>query len=772
MDQLDKGCLSSMYKAIKVIVKGKVQGVGFRPFIYYLSKKYHLNGSVQNNLDGVIILAEGEEGQLEKMVDEIKRNPPKIAKINEINIYQIPLAHYKKFTIIPSRKNGDSIPWIPCDAAICEKCLEEMNDPYNRRFQYPFINCTQCGPRYTIINRLPYDRSDTTMKEFPMCHDCKVEYEDPMNRRHHAQPICCSDCGPTVTLYNQGGKSLAGNQLAITKTVDLIKQGKIVAIKGIGGFHLACDAYQEKVVDQLRLRKKRPQKPLAIMVKSIEVARNLCFVSSQEENLLTSPEMPIVILKRKREGVVPPNISPGLSTIGVMLPYTPLHHLLFENHKLECIVMTSANPSGLPMLYSDDHLEHLQNICDNILTHNRKIDFPIDDSVVQCDAENAIFVRRARGFVPEPLKTTSNVDHIIALGGNQKNTFSVGKQNNIVMSPHVGDLENEEMIDSFEEQLHHYKEFLGVKEKYVAIDKHPLYASTAIAKKLNRKIISIQHHHAHQVSCMEDNGLNEPCLGIILDGTGYGEDGHIWGFEFLYGDAKSYERLAHLQYTPLPGGEKAVKEPWRNAVGMLLYYWPQEGKELCMELFPERLTEINIMEQMIVHQMNTPMAGTCGRLFDAISAILGICSISTYEGEAAIKLSEYMNRTELKNTNEMYSFHIKTNILNQLQLDLSPMFFQIIQDKIQQQSITAIVQKFHNTLVSCCVQMVLKVVRNRPDLNRTVVLSGGSFQNVFLTREIQKGLQKEGFNVYTHKHVPCHDGGLSLGQIIIAAHQL
>ncbi len=761
-----------MYKAIKVIVKGKVQGVGFRPFIYYLSKKYHLNGSVQNNLDGVIILAEGEEGQLEKMVDEIKRNPPKIAKINEINIYQIPLAHYKKFTIIPSRKNGDSIPWIPCDAAICEKCLEEMNDPYNRRFQYPFINCTQCGPRYTIINRLPYDRSDTTMKEFPMCHDCKVEYEDPMNRRHHAQPICCSDCGPTVTLYNQGGKSLAGNQLAITKTVDLIKQGKIVAIKGIGGFHLACDAYQEKVVDQLRLRKKRPQKPLAIMVKSIEVARNLCFVSSQEENLLTSPEMPIVILKRKREGVVPPNISPGLSTIGVMLPYTPLHHLLFENHKLECIVMTSANPSGLPMLYSDDHLEHLQNICDNILTHNRKIDFPIDDSVVQCDAENAIFVRRARGFVPEPLKTTSNVDHIIALGGNQKNTFSVGKQNNIVMSPHVGDLENEEMIDSFEEQLHHYKEFLGVKEKYVAIDKHPLYASTAIAKKLNRKIISIQHHHAHQVSCMEDNGLNEPCLGIILDGTGYGEDGHIWGFEFLYGDAKSYERLAHLQYTPLPGGEKAVKEPWRNAVGMLLYYWPQEGKELCMELFPERLTEINIMEQMIVHQMNTPMAGTCGRLFDAISAILGICSISTYEGEAAIKLSEYMNRTELKNTNEMYSFHIKTNILNQLQLDLSPMFFQIIQDKIQQQSITAIVQKFHNTLVSCCVQMVLKVVRNRPDLNRTVVLSGGSFQNVFLTREIQKGLQKEGFNVYTHKHVPCHDGGLSLGQIIIAAHQL
>jgi hydrogenase maturation protein HypF len=771
MDQLDKGCLSSMYKAIKIIVTGKVQGVGFRPFIYHLSKKYQLNGMVQNNLNSVTIMVEGQERNLEKMVDEIKRYPPKLAKINEINIHQIPLAHYKEFTIIPSKKNGRSISWIPADAAICKKCLDELNDPYNRRFHYPFINCTQCGPRYTIINRLPYDRPNTTMKEFPMCHDCEEEYEDPSNRRHHAQPICCSDCGPTVTLYDQGGKLLAENQSAIMQTIDLIKQGKIVAIKGIGGFHLACDAYQESVVDRLRLLKKRPQKPLAVMVKSLEVASDFCHISSNEEDLLTSYEMPIVILKRKREGVLPQNISPGLSTIGVMLPYTPLHHLLFKKHKLECIVMTSANPSGFPILYKATHLEPLQNICDYILTHNRKIEFPIDDSVVQCDEENTIFVRRARGFVPEPLKTTSNVDHIIALGGNQKNTFSVGIQNNIVMSPHVGDLENEEMFASFEEQLQHYKEFLGVKEVNVAVDKHPLYTSTSIAQKLNRKIISIQHHHAHHVSCMEDNGLTEPCLGIILDGTGYGEDGNIWGFEFLYGDAKSFERLAHLKYTPLPGGEKAVKEPWRNAVGMLLYYWPQKGKELCMELFPERLIEINIMEQMIVHQMNSPMAGTCGRLFDAISAILGICTISTYEGEAAIKLSDCMNRTKLESTGEMYSYHLITSTPNQLQLDLSPMIFQIIKDKLQQ-STTAIIQKFHTTLVSCCIQMILKLLRNRPELNRTVVLSGGSFQNVFLAREIQKGLQKEGFNVYTHKHVPCHDGGLSLGQIIIAANQL
>lgn len=772
MDQLDKGCLSSMYKAIKVIVKGKVQGVGFRPFIYQLSKKYHLNGTVQNNLNSVTITVEGQEKNLEKMLDEIKRYPPKLAKIIEININQIPLVHHEEFTIIPSRKIGDSIPWIPSDAAICENCLEEMKDPNNRRFHYPFINCTQCGPRYTIINRLPYDRSNTTMKDFPMCHDCEVEYEDPSNRRHHAQPICCSNCGPTVTLYNQGGKLLAENQSAITQTADLIKQGKIVAIKGIGGFHLACDAYQEKVVDELRLRKKRPQKPLAIMVKSLEVVRNFCYISSREEELLTSPEMPIVILKRKREVKLPANISPGLSTIGVMLPYTPLHHLLFEHLQLEGIVMTSANPSGLPMLYSDDHLEHLQSICDYTLTNNRKIEFPIDDSVVECDGKNMIFVRRARGFVPEPLQTTSNVNHIIALGGNQKNTFAVGKQNQIVMGPHVGDLDNEEMIASFEEQLRHYQEWLVMKEPYLAVDKHPLYESTSIAKRFNRKVISIQHHHAHHVSCMEDNGIKESCIGIILDGTGYGGDGNIWGFEFLYGDSISFERLAHLKYTPLPGGEKAVKEPWRNAVGMLLFYWPQEGKELCMKLFPERLKEINIIEQMIVHQINTPMAGTCGRLFDAISAILGICSISTYEGEAAIKLSDYMYRTLLVSKDEIYPFHLKTHSPNQHQLDLSPMIYQIIHDKLQQQTIPEIIQKFHTTLVTCCIQMVLTMVRNRPDLNRTVVLSGGSFQNVFLAREIQKGLQKEGFNVYRHKHIPCHDGGLSLGQIIIAAHQL
>ncbi len=759
-----------MRRALKIEVNGRVQGVGFRPFVYSLSKKYHLTGTVQNNKDSVIIIAEGTNEQLVRMVEKLKMSPPRLSKINEIIICEIAPAGYEEFLIVPSQEDGDSIPFISVDAAVCDDCLEEMTDLSNRRFQYPFINCTQCGPRYTIIESQPYDRPYTTMREFTMCPLCREEYEDPANRRHHAQPICCSVCGPTVILRNQAGEPLAENQQAISHTIDLIKKGRIIAIKGIGGYHLACDAYQESTVARLRQKKNRPQRPLAVMVQSIDAARSLCHISDREEEMLTSPEMPIVVLTRKGDFSLPANLSPGLSTIGVMLPYSPLHHLLFWESGLECLVMTSANRSGLPIQYKADSLDDLQEMCDYFLTHNRQIYLPIDDSVIQCNGENPLYLRRARGFAPDPIQTNSLADQIIALGGNQKNTFAIGKKNHVVMSPHIGDLENEEMIHCFEEQLHHFKDWLGVEEKYVAVDKHPLYASASIAKRLNGKVIPVQHHHAHHVSCMEDNGLEEPCFGIILDGTGYGEDGNIWGFECLYGNAASFERLAHLRYAPLPGGERAVKEPWRNAVGMLLYYWPKEGKELAHQLFPDKMKEINVMEQMIKFQINAPFAGTCGRLFDAVSAILGICSTSTYEGEAAIKLSDYMNDIpHMDSPKETYPFHLQTSNQNELQLDVSPMIYQIIQEKLQQHSTTKIIQTFHRTIVSCCVQMVLTLVENRPELNKTVVMSGGSFQNIYLAREIHRCLRKEGFNVYTHKNVPCHDGGLSLGQLIIAA---
>lgn len=761
-----------MYKALKIIVNGRVQGVGFRPFVYSLAKKYELAGTIQNNVDSVVIHIEGEEEQVAKMVKKLETSSPKMAKINEIRVIEAPLVHYKHLIIAKSKETGSSFPWMAPDAAICEQCVEEMKDPSNRRFQYPFINCTQCGPRYTIIEKLPYDRANTMMNEFIMCPECEKEYQDLDNRRHHAQPICCSKCGPKITLYNRNRDSLATNQQAIMQTVDLLKQGKIIAIKGIGGYHLACDAKQEKAVELVRLRKQRPQRPLAIMVKSLATARTLCHISKHEEEWLTSSERPIVILQRKKDARLPINLSPGLSTLGIMLPYTPLHHLLFENDRLEYIVLTSANPSGLPIQYKEDSFHHLIKLSDYVLTYDRKIYVPTDDSVVQCNEENTLFLRRARGFVPDPIKTNTNVERIIALGGNQKNTFAIGKQHHIVLGPHIGDLDHEEMICSFEDHLHYYKKWLDIEEKYVAIDQHPLYTATSIAKKLQGKVIPIQHHHAHHVSCMEDNELKEPCLGIILDGTGYGEDGHIWGFECLYADAYSFERLGHLQYTPLPGGDRAVREPWRTAVGMIFHYWPQEGKELAAKLFPDKEKEITIIGKMVHHQMNTPIAGTCGRLFDAISAILGICSLSTYEGEAAIKLADYMSIPYDATVEEMYPYHLKTNKHNMLELDLSPMIYQIIQDKLKQTPIADIIQTFHHTIVSCCVQMILTIIKNRPELNRTVVLSGGSFQNIYLAREIKKRLQREDFSVYTHKQVPCHDGGLSFGQIIIAAHTI
>ncbi|WP_216828473.1 carbamoyltransferase HypF [Alkalihalobacterium elongatum] len=755
-------------KSIKISITGRVQGVGFRPFVYSLAIKYQLTGIVQNNLDGVLILAEGEELPLSQMVAELKEKRPRLAIIRSITVEKQSLKGYTQFSILQSDDKGGTIPWMPTDTAICDNCLLEMSDPTNRRYQYAFTNCTQCGPRYTIISKLPYDRTMTTMNSFKMCKQCQKEYDDPMNRRHHAQPICCSDCGPTISLSDDTGNEIASDYVAITKTQALIKQGKLITIKGVGGFHLTCDAHQKDAISRLREMKKRPQRPLAVMVKSIDVAKKICLISKKEEAILKSPEMPIVILQKRKDCPLPNNLSPHLSTLGVMLPYTPLHHLLFDHLNLEFLVMTSANPSGLPIYFKDEELPLLQNLSDYTLYHNRPIEHPIDDSVVQCDGEGVSFIRRARGYTPDPLLTKANVDQIIALGGNQKNTFAIGKPNHIVMSGHIGDLDSEEMVGFYKKQQNHFKNYLCFQEKYAAIDKHPEYETTLIGNELKGRIISVQHHHAHHVSCMADNGLEEPCLGIILDGTGYGEDGHIWGFEWLYGNASSFERLAHLRYSPLPGADKAVREPWRNAIGMILHYWPEEGVDLATQLFPERVEEVHIIKNMIDKKVNTPLAGTCGRLFDAVSAILGICLESTYEGEAAIQLSDFMNRTN-KDEQKIYPYTIQLIENGLFQLDVSPMIYEIIQDHLHQLEPEKIIATFHETIISACVKMLLTFIKRRPTLNRNVILSGGSFQNLYLARQIKSRLKKEGFSVYTHKKVPCNDGGLSLGQLLIAS---
>lgn len=763
-----------MLQTYHITVHGRVQGVGFRPFIYALAHKYCVTGTVQNNRNNVQIFVEGTETRLQKMLNELKESPPPLSKIQEITIKEVPFIGFEEFSIIPSQSEEiHTVPFVPVDAGTCEHCLEELADPNNRRFEYPFINCTQCGPRYTIITNLPYDRPFTTMSEFAMCPLCQQEYEDPINRRHHAQPICCSTCGPTVTLKTNKGEILQEGSSAIHQTIQLIQQGNIIAVKGIGGYHLACDATQESAIRQLRLRKRRPKRPLALMVRSLDIADQYCQISPLEKKILTRFEKPIVILSKKERASLPNNISPGLSTLGIMLPYSPLHQLLFQKSNLSCLIMTSANRSGLPILYQDQYQESLSEMCDYILTHNRQIYLPIEDSVIQCNGEDLLFLRRARGYTPEPIQTNHHVDQIVALGGNQKSTFAIGKQNQIITSPQLGDLENEEMFHYFHNQLQHSRNWLGIQEQYVAIDQHPFYATTALANELQKLIIPVQHHHAHLVSCMEDNKLTSPCFGLILDGTGYGDDGNLWGFECLYGDRSSYERFAHLQYTPLPGGERAIREPWRNAVGMLLFYLGKSGKKLAKDLFPDKCHEIEIIERMIQHQIHTPLAGTCGRLFDAVSSLLGVCLTSTYEGEAAIRLSDFMvQSTGSEHEGEIYPFEIIPIEENLLQLQVSTMIQSLIQEKLQHQPIKKIIQKFHRTIVACCVQMILQASRLRPDLNRTVVLSGGSFQNIYLTKEIRRHLQAEGFTVYTHKKIPCHDGGLSVGQIIIAAESI
>ncbi|MBM7096732.1 carbamoyltransferase HypF [Bacillus sp. H-16] len=755
-----------MHRAVKILVKGRVQGVGFRPFIYALASSLGVKGTVQNNFDGVTIIAEGEWNHLLELKEKIKHSPPRLSKILHVTANETAHHGYREFSIIPSEETGMDVPFLSPDAAVCEDCLEEMNNPRDRRYRFPFINCTQCGPRYSIIQRLPYDRSYTTMKPFEMCTLCLEEYGDPLNRRHHAQPICCSRCGPVLQLRTSNGEMYEG-QKAVLKAARLLKKGKIVAVKGIGGYHLACNARVEGSIKRLRELKNRPERPLAVMADSYETVMGLCDMTKREKEVLGSPEMPITLLRKKAVFPLPEILSPGLTTLGVMLPYTPLHHLLF-NEGPDCLVMTSANRSGCPILYRDDatSFDHLRTLSDAVLTHNRPIYRPIDDSVVQCDEEHIIHIRRARGYAQDPLKTLAPVDHILALGGNQKNAFALGKDGHIHLSPHIGDLDNEEMKGAFREQLDHYKQWLRFQEKHVVIDKHPLYETNDIAKEAGCEVIRVQHHHAHHVSCMEEHRLAESCLGIILDGTGYGDDGNLWGFEFLYGDRESFERLGHLRYTPLPGGEKAVKEPWRNAVGMLVHYFSKEGRKMSGELFPDREQEISLIENMVENQVNTPMAGTCGRLFDAVSAVLGICTVSTYEGEAAIKLADYGQNEGEKG--ECYPFEIN-DVNGSLQLDFSSALYEIVKDRLKGKELTLVAQAFHRTVAAACVQMMFAAVEKRPELNREVVLSGGSFQNLYLKKEIERQLSLRGFHVFSHQMIPCHDGGLSAGQLVIAS---
>lgn len=756
-----------MSSGLEVHINGRVQGVGFRPFIFSLAKKLNLKGTVQNNLDGIRIYVEGEEAELSSFVQAIKEAPPQLSRIRDVLVSKAPIRGVTEFSIIASERLGDSSVIIPIDSSVCKDCLKEMFDPTDFRYRYPFINCTQCGPRYTIIDELPYDRVSTSMRSFSMCEKCQGEYEDPFNRRHHAQPIACPSCGPKVKLFTIDGDEVAGDP--IIQTQNLLQEGAIIAIKGLGGYHLSCKASDSAVIERLRVRKNRPIRPLALMVADIQVAKEIGEVDETAVKHLESPERPIVVLNKKDSFHLPEIIAPGMNTIGVMLPYTPLHYLLLDD-QLPYLVMTSANPSGQPILYEDSQaFDYLKGIADYILLNDRIILHPLDDSVVRVQKDVSFFMRRSRGFVPDPILTRSDVEGIVALGGQQKNTFALGKHNEIFLSPHIGNMDSVEVTLFHQKTFEHLTTWMGIEPNVIAVDYHPNYATTPLAKELKGQTVQVQHHHAHMVSCMTDNGIHEACFGIILDGTGYGMDHSIWGFELFHGDASSFTRIAHLKQTPLPSGEKAIYEPWRNAVGMLYALFAEQGIEWANLLFPEKKENIPVLLHLIKNQINSPLAGTCGRLFDAVSAILGVCHESTYDGEAAIRLSEFMISKVWREDEYPFELDMDSYPEQPIQLDFSSGLKLLVEDYINSVPISKIICKFHQMVVSACVGTIIEAKKIEPTLSSKVVLSGGCFHNDFLSTNIARKLKEQGFEVYTHNQVPCNDGGLALGQLMIAA---
>jgi len=759
---------ANQLKRYFIRVKGIVQGVGFRPFIYSLALKYQLSGYVLNDTSGVRMEIEGPEGHLNSFLRQIKNNAPPLTIIETIERKELPLSGYRQFQIKKSREERNKFIPLSPDISLCPDCLRELLDRDNRRFEYPFINCTNCGPRFTITQDIPYDRSRTTMKNFRMCTDCQDEYDNPADRRFHAQPNACPVCGPQIELYQNGRKEIITSQ-PLEETVHLLREGKIVAVKGLGGFHLACDATNVSAVKKLRKRKYREDKPFAIMVPNLESVKSFCPISPEEEKLLTSPRRPILLLSKKADCSLPREIAPHHKYLGVMLPYTPLHYLLLR--KIERpLIMTSGNVSDEPIVYKNkEAFSRLGKIADFFLIHNRKIHLRCDDSVTRIFRGQEIIIRRSRGYVPQPLKLKVFFEpHILAVGGHLKNTFCLARENYAFLSHHIGDLENLSALISLEEGIKHFLKVFHSQPRIVACDLHPDYLSSKFAQEYVRarkgtRLISVQHHHAHIVSLLAEQGLlNEKVIGVAFDGSGLGDDNTIWGGEFLVADLMQYFRIAHLKYIPLPGGEKAIKEPWRMAVSYLYRIYGEKCLPLAQHLlYGVEHKHIGLLIKVIKGKINTPLTSSMGRLFDAVSALMGLRKKINYLGQAAVELEMISREGE----EGVYSFDI-LELPNKLIIDPDPMIVDIVSDLDKKISKEIISARFHNTIA----HMILKVSRKIQDRTglRKVALSGGVFQNIYLLEKVCPWLKKEGFQVYLHSRVPANDGGISLGQALIA----
>ncbi len=753
---------------LRINVRGVVQGVGFRPFVYQLATKYDLKGWVCNTSGDVKIEVEGRREALDHFLVDLEQLSPPLSHIEDIYSTNHAFVGYPSFEIRHSIAEEGKYQLISPDIATCQACLQEILTPDDRRYRYPFTNCTNCGPRFTIIEDIPYDRPRTTMHRFQMCPECQREYDNPLDRRFHAQPNACPECGPRLELLDSEGNPISCPDVIGTAS-RLLKSGKIVAIKGLGGFLLACDATNQAVINLLRSRKMRPFKPLAIMVSSIEEAKKHCYVSSEEEKLLTSACSPIVLMKWKPDSSVSRAVAPNLKYLGVMLPYTPLHHILLRETGLP-LVMTSGNLSEEPIAKDNEEaIRRLSRIADYFLVHNRDIYARYDDSVTIVERGATQVVRRARGYAPYPIHLSFRSKQILGCGAELKNTFCLTRDEYAFLSQHIGDMENLETMEHFESSIALYKKLFRIEPSIVAHDLHPEYLSTKYAQELatksaNIRLIPVQHHHAHIVSGMVDNGLESPVIGVAFDGTGYGADGNIWGGEFLVADYQRFTRMGHLEYLPLPGGAAAIKKPYRIAVGYLLSLLGEDALNQDLPFLKQvDSLDIDIIKKQVDKKINSPLTSSCGRLFDAVSALIGVRGEIEYEAQAAIEL-EMVAYDEVDET-DSYSFSIvEQNGLGLVKLQ--DLFSAIICDLQSGTNKAKISIRFHNTIARIASQLC-QIISDKTGITQ-VVLSGGVFQNRLLLRKTVGRLETSGLTVFTHHQVPGNDGGISLGQAVIA----
>jgi hydrogenase maturation protein HypF len=758
----------------QVVVRGIVQGVGFRPFVYRAAREHRLAGWVLNSTQGVVIEVEGDKGRVDGFLAELATSPPTGAVVEEVDTNFLPPIGYSSFVIEASRE-GDEFVLISPDVCLCADCLRELRDPSDRRHSYPFINCTNCGPRFTIIGDIPYDRPKTTMSAFAMCPRCDREYHDPGDRRFHAQPNACPTCGPQVELVAKGDRLREDitHEKAIEAARRLLAQGEILAVKGLGGFHLACDATNREAVSTLRERKRRVDKPFAVMSLDVETVRRYCKVSEGEAQLLQAPGRPIVLLRRLPGSPIAPEVAPANNYTGVMLPYTPLHYLLLEGtgrnraDSPPALVMTSGNLSEEPIAAGNhEALERLGQLADSFLLHNRDIRVRCDDSVTRLFRGRETIVRRARGYAPFPVRLNMELEEVLACGPELKNTFCLTKGTYAFLSQHIGDMENYETFESYRFAVEHFRRLFRVEPRAVAHDLHPDYLATRhaldLAEAEGLRKVGVQHHHAHVVSCMAENGLDDTVIGVAFDGTGYGTDGHIWGGEFLLADYNDFERLAHFKYVPMPGGELAIRRPWRMAVSHLLDAFGDEGLDLPLELWSRvQPAELGLIRRMMAARVNSPLTSSCGRLFDAVSSLLGVRDVVNYEGQAAIELE----MLAAEGVGDSYDWGLSSG--SPMIIDPAPILRGVVSDMTRGVDRGVISARFHNT-VAAVVAAVAEAARSSTGVD-TVGLSGGVFQNAYLLGRALDELERRDFETLTHHQVPANDGGIALGQAVIAS---